>query len=216
MNFFRSRRPALFALAAGLALAMGSLTARAAEHEGAAAESHGEEQPQLLRGPKESAITAITTLIIFGALVAVLGKTAWGPIAKGLQDREDKIRKDIADAEAARQKAETTLKEYETRLAAAEQQVRDMLNKATTQGEQIADNIRNRAQQEAEESRTKALRDIEASRNQAVAEIYDQAAMLATEVAKRVLPRTLSDQDQQALLDRSVEQVRNLRQTAAA
>src|SRR4051812_9568699 len=39
---------------------------------------------------------AVTTLIVFALLVAVLGKYAWGPIATGLKNREDKIRRDIS------------------------------------------------------------------------------------------------------------------------
>src|SRR5215207_2341356 len=59
---------------------------------------------------------AVTTLIVFALLVAVLGKFAWGPIATGLKNREDKIRRDIADAEAARKRAEATLAQYNQQL----------------------------------------------------------------------------------------------------
>jgi F-type H+-transporting ATPase subunit b len=200
-----------FLLAGLLNLSTATLAFAADEHAPAA-----EGKPTIIPTPRQAIAPAVTTLIVFSLLVAILAKYAWGPIASGLKAREDKIRKDIDDAEAARARAESTLKEYEVRLATAEQQVRDMLAKATTQGEQIAENIRTRAQQDAEESKAKALRDIEASRKQAVDDIYDQAAMLATEVAKRVLPRSLTDQDQQALLDRSVEQVQSLRQSAVA
>src|SRR5215212_1419844 len=112
------------------------------EHGGAG--GHAEKEPQLLSGGKEGAITALVTLIVFGVLVAVLSKTAWGPIAKGLQDREDKIRRDIEEAEAARARSEATLKEYQQQLATAEARVRELLSKATVDAEQIATSIRTR------------------------------------------------------------------------
>src|SRR5690606_13117586 len=84
-----------------------------------AAESESGGSPSLIGPISAGAIPALTTLVVFVLLLIVLGKYAWGPIASGLKAREDKIRKDIADAEAARAKAEATLREYEQRLASA-------------------------------------------------------------------------------------------------
>ena len=38
---------------------------------------------------------ALWTLLIFGLVVFILGRFAWGPILKGLQSREDFIRESI-------------------------------------------------------------------------------------------------------------------------
>lgn len=213
-----SRKLLALLMVALLGVALAGRAVAEETHSAAHGEAgHAEEaKPSIIPTPQQGIAPAITTLIVFALLVAVLAKYAWGPIASGLKAREDKIRQDITDAEAARARAEATLKEYGTKLAAAEQQVRDMLAKATTQGEQIATNIQMRAQQDAEETRQRALRDIETSRKQAIDEIYNEAASLATEVAKRVLPRSLSAEDQQALLNRSVEQVQTLRNTSSA
>ena len=54
-------------------------------------------------------------------------KTAWKNVLAGLKAREDRIRKDIADAEATRVKAEATLKKYADELATAEAKVRDII-----------------------------------------------------------------------------------------
>src|SRR4051794_25556396 len=77
-------------------------------HAGSEAAGH-EEKPELMPGPGTvQIITTLTTLIIFGLLLVVLSKYAWGPIVSGLKAREDKIRKDIKDAEEARLRAERT------------------------------------------------------------------------------------------------------------
>ena len=65
--------------------------------------------------------SAIWILALFTILTLVLYKVAWKNVLAGLKAREDRIRKDIADAEAARMKAEQTLRLYDTRLAEAEQ-----------------------------------------------------------------------------------------------
>ena len=207
-----------------LALAAGALPARAADPKtgpeaahGNAAQGHdlakagaqgGEHHdPALIGGVTEGLVVAITTLVVFALLMAVLGKYAWGPIATGLKAREDRIRKDIADAEAARARAEETLKEYSARLATAEQQVRDMLAKATAEGETVAAGIRTRAQQEAEETRERALRDIDAARDQAVSQVHEQAAVLATSVAEKILRRNLNADDQRDLVAQSLNEL---------
>src|SRR5205085_388944 len=105
---------------------------------------------------------------------------AWGPIASGLKAREDKIRKDIADAEAARAKAEATLKEYSAQLATAEARIRDMMAKASADAEKLSTSLRMQAQQEAEEIKERSTRDIEAARKAALNDIYSQAAELST------------------------------------
>src|SRR5438270_12138271 len=87
-----------------------------------AAEAGGEAQPSSpLYEVNQGLISGIVTIVVFLVLVAVLGKYAWGPILSGLKAREEKIRKEIADAEATRAKAEATLREYSQQLATAEQ-----------------------------------------------------------------------------------------------
>jgi F-type H+-transporting ATPase subunit b len=193
--------------AAALLLPVLSSVASAAGGVLAATPAGGD--PELIRIPpgRTELITSVTTLVIFCILIAVLGKFAWSPIVSGLRKREEKIRKEITDAEEARARAEQTLKEYNTRLAAAEQQVRDMLNKAAAEGQQIASGIRTQAQQEAEEAKERATRDIGSARDQAIAELYEVAADLAVGVAEKILQRNINANDQRELVKRSLEQL---------
>ena len=54
-------------------------------------------------GPQQIA-TSIWVLVVFLVMLAVLYPTAWKGVLAGLKEREGRIRKDIADAEAARVK----------------------------------------------------------------------------------------------------------------
>ena len=175
-----------------------------------AAEAEAPSSP--LYDVNQGLITGLVTIIVFIVLVIVLGKYAWAPILTGLKNREEKIRKDIADAEAARARAEATLRDYNAQLATAEQKVRDMLNKAATDAEKLAAQMRTHAQQEAEETKERALKDIEAAREQAVAQVYEQTADLATRVAEKILRRELKPEDQRDLVDRSLEKVSGVSQ----
>jgi F-type H+-transporting ATPase subunit b len=184
-----------------------SVPALAAEAAGEAGEANSP-----LYTPAQGLITGIVTIVIFVLLLVVLGKYAWGPILSGLKAREEKIRKDIAEAESMRVRAEATLREYNQQLTTAEQKVRDMLEKAAADAEKIAARLRTQAQNEAQETRERAVKDIEAARAQALSEIYEQTADLATRVAEKILRRNLNAEDQRGLVDQSLREL----QTAGA
>jgi F-type H+-transporting ATPase subunit b len=192
-------------------LAFAPAAVRAAEEGHEAAGHAAADDPKLIADLHTTqVITTVTTLVIFCLLVAILGKYAWGPIVVGLKAREDKIRKDIKDAEDARLRAEQALKQYHAQLATAEGQVRDLIAKAGADAQQLAASIRVNAQQEAEETKERAVKDIEAAKNQAVAEIYDQAANLATSLAEKILRRNLNADDQRELVRSSLEQIKSV------
>lgn len=152
----------------------------------------------------------IWILIIFTLLVVILYKTAWKNVLAGLKARESRIRKDIADAEATRKKAEQLLVEYNAKIADAEQRVRDILVQAGTDAEKIATNIRMKSQQDAEEAKERATKEIESAKRAALAEIYEQTAVLATSVAEKIIKRNLKPEDQRALVAESLEKLKSV------
>jgi F-type H+-transporting ATPase subunit b len=149
-------------------------------------------------------------LVIFIVLAFILYRTAWKNVLAGLKARESRIRGDIAAAETARAKAEQMLLQYNAQLAAAEERARELLARATADGERLATQIRTHAQQEAEESRERAVREIDAARRQALAEIYEQTATLATSIAEKILQRNLNADDQRDLVAKSLEQIQQV------
>lgn len=203
-------RRSLFASTARLAPAMAASVVALWALPAMAADAEAAAQPSLFAAPgPQQIITSLTTLIIFVLLVVVLGKYAWGPILAGLKGREEKIRKDIADAETTRGQAEETLRQYTEKLRAAEEQVRQLLSKAATDAEKLSQGIRMRAQAEGEEIKERATRDIESAKNHALREVYEKTADLATEVASKILRRSLNADDQRDLVDRSLEQIQS-------
>ncbi len=165
------------------------------------------DQPGLLQ---PNIASCVWVLIIFVILVLILYKTAWKNVLAGLKAREERIRGDIAQAEATRAKAEASLAEYNQQLATAEVKVRDLISQASADAEKIAAGIRMRGQQEAEEIKETALKDIDASRKQAIAEIYEQTANLSTSIAAKILRRNLNADDQRDLVNESLQQMRAL------
>jgi F-type H+-transporting ATPase subunit b len=150
--------------------------------------------------------SAIWILCLFTVLVLVLYKAAWKNVLSGLKAREERIRTDIADAEAARRKAEEALKDYDKKLAEADRKVQEIIDKAIADAEQIGTNIRMKAQQEAEEAKDRATKEIESAKHIALTEIYEQTANLATSVAEKIIRRNLNADDQRELVKQSIEE----------
>jgi F-type H+-transporting ATPase subunit b len=201
-------------LLAGFGLpAMAAAEAEKTDHATGVAKDdhHGGPEASLLRGVPEGLITGLTTLIVFLGLVVILGKFAWGPIAKGLQEREDKIRRDIEEAEAARAKAEATQRDYAAQLATAEAKVRELLAKATADAEQVSQSIRTRAQQEAQEAKENATKEIHSAQRDAIRQVHEQAAVLSTRIAEKILRRNLNADDQRELVRESLEQLQTVK-----
>jgi F-type H+-transporting ATPase subunit b len=198
-----------------IVLGLGRFAGAAPEHpagETATAHPAEHEEPALLPdfSKRETWMSALWVVIIFLVMLAVLYKTAWKNVLKGLKAREERIRNDIAEAEAARARAEATLREYNAQLTAAEGRVRDMLNAATKDGERVATEIRMRAQTEAEDAKKRAMKDIDTARQQALAEIYQRAAELSTSIAEKILRRNINAEDQKDLVKRSLDELQTI------
>ncbi|MGA3067836.1 MAG: F0F1 ATP synthase subunit B [Tepidisphaeraceae bacterium] len=163
--------------------------------------------PQLMDIDLES---CIWVLGIFLVVVIILYRSAWKNVLAGLKAREERIRKDISDAEATRAKAEQTLAQYNAQLATAEQKVRDLITQAGVDAEKIATNIRMKAQQEAEEAKERATKEIDAAKRTALTEIYQQTAELATSVAEKIIRRNLNANDQRDLVNQSLQEMQSV------
>lgn len=196
----KMNRLAAISLLAVLGSPLMVLAQETAEH----AEAAGAHMPPTM---SEGLMTAIVTLIVFVILIVVLTKVAFGPISAGLAARERKIRQDIADAEAARVKAEATLRDYNTQLAKAQDEVKAMLDKASADAQVIGARLKAQAQQDAEEAKERATRDIDASRKAAVTEIHEYAANIGTSIAEKILKREINASDQRDLVQQSLAQL---------
>ncbi len=173
--------------------ALSGLTALAAEHAGDASEA----KPSLFAGDLGN---AIWTLAIFFLLLFVLGKFAWNPLLRALQNREQFIRESLAAAKRDREGAEARLREYEQRIQKAHEQAAAIVEESRRDAEVVKRRLEEEARQSAEEMLERAKREIGIARDTALKDLYEQSAGLATTLAGSVLKRQLTSEDQQALV----------------
>lgn len=150
---------------------------------------------------------AVWTLVIFIALLWVLGRYAWDPILRGLQGREQFIRSALEEAKRDRDEAKGRLAEYEAKLASARAEVDAILDEARRDADQLRQREEQRARGEAEQIIARARREIEVATETAVKDLYSRASRLATAAAGRILKREVKPEDHERLIAESIEAI---------
>lgn len=153
---------------------------------------------------------AVWTLAIFVLVILVLGKFAWGPMLRGLQQREEFIRRSLAEAKQDREAAEARLAEYEMKLAQASGEANQIVDEGRRQGEELRARMEDKARQESEKMVERARREIELAKQAAIKDLYATSADLATEIASRILRRELSAGDHERLISESIDELGGL------
>jgi F-type H+-transporting ATPase subunit b len=171
-----------------------------AAHEVEAAHAP-EGEPNILE-PQPS--LAIWTVVVFLGLLFVLGRFAWKPLLNALHQREEHLEHVLLETERARNESEQLLAEHRRRLAAAEEQVRALVEEARRNAQTVYDDMLKKAQAEAEASKQRAEHDIRNARDQALSEIWSKTADLAVSVAGKVLGRSLTEDDHKRLIDSAI------------
>ncbi len=182
---------------AGTGLATASEDAHGAAH-GAA---HGEVNTNPLEFKKD---LALWTGVVFLLLLAILWKFAWGPIRDGLDKREQGIADQIAQAETANEQARELLAVYEKKLEGAKDEVHEILVKARQDAEQAGRALVEKAKASAEAEHQRALRDIDAATAAAIKELADRSALLAVDLAGKIVSAKLSAADHARLIEQAM------------
>ena len=150
---------------------------------------------------------ALWSLVTFLLFVVVLGKFAWGPLLTALNQREAGIQQQINDAEANRVKSETLLKQYQTQLAQAQEEVKALIAEARRDAETTKNDIMATAQREADNTRQRAVNDIERARDVALGELFDFVSKNVVQATEQVLQRSLTGEDHDRLVRDALAQV---------
>jgi F-type H+-transporting ATPase subunit b len=192
-----------------LALLGSSEPARAAlqtEHPpvAAAAEGHGGGHGEAASPLNFQSDLALWTAIVFLVLLAVLWRFAWGPIAKGLEGREQMIADQIAQAERSNAEARQLLADYQQKLAGSQDEVRAILEQARRDAEQRGRELIELSRTEAKREQEKSLREIEQAKDGALKELAQMSARLAVDLAGKIVGSRLEPADHARLIEQAI------------
>jgi F-type H+-transporting ATPase subunit b len=150
----------------------------------------------------------VWSLVVFLALFFILKKYAWGPILEGLQKREQTIRGALADAHRAQEEARHIRAELKQQLDTAGEKVREILDAARRDAEQVKDDLVSKARGEIQAERERLRREIDLATDHALQQLRDHTAELATMISAKAIRRHLSEADHRNLVDEAVSELR--------
>ena len=149
----------------------------------------------------------IWTVLIFGALLGLLWKYAWGPLMKALEEREQRIAKRISDAEAALKAANDKAAEYERKIVAAKDEAAAIIAEGKRDVEKVREEILAAAQAESARTLERAKREIALARDAALEQLRDRVVDLTSEMAARVIEREVKAEDHRRFIESGIARV---------
>jgi len=146
----------------------------------------------------------VWTIIAFAITFFVLKRYAFGPIQSMIDERRDRIRQSLDEADNAREEARRLLEEHRALIASARTDAEEILGEAR----RVADSTRERVREEAEADRQRRLeetqRQVEAETRRALEQIRAEVAELALVAAEKVTRKSLDQTDQRRLIDEAI------------
>ncbi len=153
-------------------------------------------------------MTALWTIIVFLALLAILRAAAWKPILKVLAEREKFIGDSLQKAKEEREKAEQLHQQYEDQLTRARANASAIVEEGRRDAEVVRRNIEEEARKEADAMVARAKREIQLATETAVKELYELTGTLATRAASRIIKKELNPQEHRRLIDEALDDFR--------
>jgi F-type H+-transporting ATPase subunit b len=123
----------------------------------------------------------------FLLLAVLLNAIFYKPITKTLDDRDEYIRSNEADAQERLSKAEILVKQYEQQLAEARRQSQTILEQAQADARKITAQKTAEAQKEVQVQREKAAQEIEEQKNTAMISLEQQVSTLSRQILEKLL-----------------------------
>lgn len=142
----------------------------------------------------------IWTVVIFVILLGLLWRLAWPTLVRTVEEREKRIAKQLADAEAANLAAQKLLEEHRAALAQARSEAQELITKAKSVAQKEREALVARAHEEQEQMLERARREITAERDKAVAALRRETVELAIAAAQRLVEANLDSEANRRLV----------------
>ena len=147
----------------------------------------------------------IWTIVSFLLTLYVLKRFAFGTIQKAIDERRERIRQALDEADHARDEARRLLEEHRALIGQARQEAEEI--RADVRRD--AEKLRQQAREEVDADRQRRLeetkRQIEAETQRALGQIRQEVAELTLLAATKVTGKVLDSEDQRRLIDEAIQ-----------
>jgi len=149
----------------------------------------------------------VWTIVTFFITFYILKRLAWGPVQRMIDERRDRIREALDEADKARQEArelrELTHQEREEAKAERER----ILEDSRRQGQAQLEQARSQADEDLKRRLEENRREIEAENRRLAEQIRRDVVELTLLAAEKVTGKSLDADDQRRLIDETIAEV---------
>jgi len=156
------------------------------------------------------------TLVVFAIFAWILGKFAWGPLLKIVDDREKTIREQVDSAQLAAAEAKDLLAKHQEMLKGAGREREEILQKALKEAEQVRGELVTKARADADQVLARTREQMGREKDQAIAQLRAQVADIAVEAASRIVKSSLTEEAQRKLVDDYIKELPGARKEGRA
>jgi F-type H+-transporting ATPase subunit b len=149
----------------------------------------------------------IWTLVCFAITFFVLKKIAFSRIQQGIDERRDRIRKSVEEADNARAEAQRLLEEHRALIGSAKSEAADILAEARKVGDAQIERVKKEAEDERQRRLEETKRQIDAETKRSLDLIRTEVADLTLEATARVTGKVLDAEDQRRLIDEAIAEL---------
>ena len=146
----------------------------------------------------------IWTIVCFLITLFVLKRYAFGPIQKGIDERRERIRQSLDEADRAREEARKLLEEHRKLIGSAKTDAEEILAEARRVAEANERRMRNELETDRQRRLEETRKQIEAETRRALEQIRLEVVDLSLLAATKVTGKALDDADHRRLIDEAV------------
>ncbi len=158
----------------------------------------------------------IWTIVCFLITLFVLKRYAFGPIQKMIDDRSERIRRAIAEADHAREEARALLEEHRKLIGQARHEAEEIRVEVRRDAESMRERLREEIEVDRQRRLEETRRQIEAETARSLAQIRAEVAELTLLAASKVTGKVLDSADQRRLIDEAISSLDFSRLEASA
>jgi F-type H+-transporting ATPase subunit b len=149
----------------------------------------------------------IWTLICFAITFYVLKRFAFGPIQRTIDERRERIRKAVDDADQARNEARDLIEQHRAMIAQAKGEAAEILADARKVADAQIERVKDEAEAERQRRLEETQRQIEAETKRSLDLIRAEVADLTLQATARVTGKVLDAEDQRRLIDEAISEL---------
>jgi len=153
----------------------------------------------------------IGQLINFLILLGLLTFFGYKPIRKMLDERSDRIKKSMENAEATKQEYERARAEVEKQISKARDEGKSIVGQSEKAGERIKEEARQEPRKEAQAIVERTRQELERERDKAINELRKEFVDTAILAAERVISETLDNEKHRQIIEKTLEESAALR-----